>query len=64
MTGRYYDNLLACARRNGITVYAIVGYWSGWTKPYTSEGIDDYIRFLKALVDHYQNRHQAVGDLE
>ncbi len=50
----YYDNLVACARRNGITVYAIVGYWTGWTKPYTSEGIDDYVHFLKEMVRHYQ----------
>jgi len=50
----YYDNLLACARRNGITVYAIVGYWTSWTKPYTPEGIDDYVQFLKVLVAHYQ----------
>ena len=52
----YYDNLGACARRNGITVYAIVGYWTGWTKPYTSEGIDDYVRFLKVLVQRYQKQ--------
>ncbi len=51
----YYDNLVACARRNGITVYAIVGYWSRWTKPYTSEGVDDYVHFLKELVRRYQN---------
>jgi len=50
----YYDDLVACARRNGITVYAIVGYWTGWTKPYTSEGIDDYVRFLKEMVRRYQ----------
>jgi hypothetical protein len=50
----YYDNLVACARRNGITVYAIVGYWTRWTKPYTSEGIDDYVRFLKVMVTRYQ----------
>jgi hypothetical protein len=50
----YYDNLVACARRNGITVYAIVGYWTDWTKPYTEEGIEDYVRFVKALVKHYQ----------
>jgi hypothetical protein len=50
----YYDNLVACARRNGITVYAIVGFWTGWTKPYTPEGIEDYLRFLKELVRHYQ----------
>jgi len=51
----YYDNLVACARRNGITVYAIVGYWTAWTKPYTSEGIEDYVQFLKALVMRYHN---------
>jgi hypothetical protein len=50
----YYDNLVACARRNGITVYAIVGYWTRWTKPYTSEGIDDYAKFLKVMVQRYQ----------
>jgi hypothetical protein len=50
----YYDNLVACARRNGITVYAIVGYWTSWTKPYTSEGIYDYVQFLKAMVRRYQ----------
>jgi hypothetical protein len=55
----YYDNLLACARRNGISVYAIVGYWTAWTKPYTSEGVEDYVRFLRVLVGHYRNQiHQ------
>jgi hypothetical protein len=49
----YYDRLLACARRHGITVYAIVGYWSRWTKPYTDEGIGDYVNFLKELVKRY-----------
>jgi hypothetical protein len=57
----YYDNLLACARRNGITVYAIVGYWTGWTKPYTSEGIEDYVRFLKVMVRRY---HQEIKQWE
>ena len=51
----YYDRLLACAKRNGISVYAIVGYWTGWTKPYTAEGIDDYVRFTRALVSRYHN---------
>jgi len=51
----YYDNLVACARRNGISVYAIVGYWTGWTKPYTSEGIDDYVSFVRELVRRYKN---------
>ncbi len=55
----YYDRLLERARRHGITVYAIVGYWTHWTKPYTTEGINDYVRFLRALVAHYKDRiHQ------
>ena len=51
----YYDNLVACARRNGITVYAIVGYWTSWTKPYSPEGIDDYVSFVRELVRRYKN---------
>lgn len=57
----YYDQLLACAKRNGITVYAIVGYWTSWTKPYTAEGIDDYVQFVKALVGRY---HKDVKQWE
>ncbi len=49
----FYDRLVATAKRNGIQVYAIVGYWSEWTKPYTAGGIDDYVRYLEALVRHY-----------
>ena len=56
--GRYewaaYDNLLATAKRNGISIYAIVAYWAPWTKPYTDEGIDDYVRFLRQLVRRYK----------
>jgi len=55
----YYDRLLERAHRYGITVYAIVGYWTDWTKPYTAEGIEDYARFIGALVTHYRDRiHQ------
>jgi hypothetical protein len=50
----YYDNLVACAKRNGITVYGILCYWSGWTKPYTKEGLEDYYRYVRATVQHYQ----------
>jgi hypothetical protein len=49
----FYDRLLATAKQHGIQVYAIVGYWSGWTKPYTAEGIADYVRYLEALVRRY-----------
>jgi len=50
----FHDGLIACARRNGITVYAIVGYWTSWTKPYTLEGIQDYVAFLRELVKRYK----------
>jgi hypothetical protein len=52
----YYDKLLDTARRNGITVYAIVGYWTSWSKNYTSEGVDQYVAFLRQLVRRYQDR--------
>jgi hypothetical protein len=55
----YYDQLLDTARRNGITVYAIVGYWTSWSKNYTSEGVDQYVAFLRQLVRRYKDRiHQ------
>jgi hypothetical protein len=51
----FYDDLLACAKRNGISVYAIVGYWTFWTRPYTDEGVNDYVTYLKKLVERYKN---------
>lgn len=52
----YYDHLIDCARRNGITVYAIVGYWTGWSKNYTVEGVDQYVAFARRLVGRYKDR--------
>ena len=52
----FHDRLLDCARRNGITVYAIVAGWPSWTKAYTSEGVDDYVAFLRVLVGRYKDR--------
>jgi len=49
----FYDRMLAIAQEHGIQVYAIVAYWSTWTRPYTTEGIDDYVRYLEALVRRY-----------
>jgi hypothetical protein len=51
----FYDQVAAAAKRNGITIYGELGYWSGWTKPYTPEGIEDYCRFVTAVVRHYRN---------
>ncbi|MFI5379232.1 MAG: beta-galactosidase [Tepidisphaerales bacterium] len=55
-TWDYYDGLLDCANRNGITVYAIVGYWTPWSKQYTSEGVDQYVTYLRQLVARYKGR--------
>ena len=49
----YYDGLMDTAKRHGISVYGLVHGWAPWTKPYTPEGIDDYLAFLKAVVGHY-----------
>ncbi len=50
----FYDRLVECAKRNGITVYGIAAYWSSWTKPYTEEGIQDYLNYVRAMVRHYR----------
>jgi hypothetical protein len=55
----YYDHLVETAHRNGLAVYALVGYWSGWSKDYTPEGIQQYTQYLRALVRRYHDRiHQ------
>jgi hypothetical protein len=51
----FTDSVVHIAVKNGIQVYAIVAYWPSWTKPYTKEGIDDYISFLKKIVSRYRN---------
>ena len=51
----FTDSVVKIARKNGISVYAIVAYWPSWTREYTKEGIDDYIIFLRELVKHYKN---------
>jgi len=51
----FYDDLLDCAKRNGISVYVIVGYWAPWTRPYTDQGVNDYVAFLRKLVAHYKD---------
>ena len=50
----FYDNVVATAKRHGITVYGECSYWTGWTKPYTPEGIEDYARFAAAAAARYK----------
>ena len=58
----FYDKVVAAARRHGITIYGEIGYWTGWTKPYTLEGIEDYCRFVTAVVRRYHGdiRHWEI----
>lgn len=52
----YYDKMVETANRHGISVYGIIAYWSGWTKQYTQEGVQDYADYCRALVTHYKDR--------
>lgn len=52
----FYDLMVDTARKHGISVYGLFCYWSGWTKPYTPEGIDDYCRFVGEVVRHFKDR--------
>jgi len=52
----FYDRLVETATRHGISVYALVAYWTPWTKPYEEEGFKDYCVFLRELVKRYKGR--------
>jgi len=51
----FYDHVVATARRNGISVYGILAYWSPWTQPYKPQGIEDYCRYVAAVAEHYRD---------
>ncbi|MCA1901393.1 MAG: beta-galactosidase [Candidatus Hydrogenedens sp.] len=52
----YYDNLVNTALNYGISVYGILCYWSNWTEPYTLKGIEDFVRYTEATVEHFKDR--------
>ena len=52
----FYDRVVDTATRHGISVYGLIAYWSGWTEPYTEQGIQDYCDFAQALVRRYGDR--------
>jgi len=54
-TWTFYDKVVATAKRNGISIYGLLDYWNEWTKPYTPEGIEDYCRYVTAVVEHYKD---------
>ncbi len=55
MTWTFYDQVVATAKRHGISVYGLLAYWSPWTKPYTAAGIEDYCRFAAAAATRYRD---------
>ncbi|MGC8639939.1 MAG: hypothetical protein ACP5XB_08705, partial [Isosphaeraceae bacterium] len=59
---RYYDNLVATARRHGISIYGLLMGWGPGVKPYTLEGIDAYCRWAAVVVDRYHDdvRHWEI----
>lgn len=55
----FFDHVVASAEKYGIQVYGILGYWAPWTKPYTEEGIQDYLTYVRACATRYKGRiHQ------
>ena len=51
----FYDKMVETAQRHGISVYALVAYWTPWTKPYEDEGFRDYCNALREMVRRYKH---------
>jgi len=52
----FYDDLVRVAGEHNIRVYGLLAYWSGWTRPYTREGVHDYARWAAQVVRRYKDR--------
>jgi hypothetical protein len=59
---RYYDELVATARRHGISIYGLLMGWGPGVKPYSPEGLDAFCRWTAIVVDRYRRdvRHWEV----
>lgn len=53
---RFFDTLVDTAHRHGISVYALLSYWSPFVAPYTEEGIEAYCHYAQATVRRYKDR--------
>jgi GH35 family endo-1,4-beta-xylanase len=51
----FYDKMVETARSHGISVYALFGYWTPWTKAYEEEGFRDYCNALRETVRRYKH---------
>ena len=54
MRWELFDRRVAVARREGISIYAIVSGFPDWVEPYTPAALDGYCRFLEAAVARYK----------
>lgn len=52
----FFDSLVETARRHGISVYALLSYWSPFVEPYTEEGIAAYCEYARATVRRYKDQ--------
>lgn len=52
----FYDQVVDAQRRHGIRTYALLTYWSDWTKRCTAEGIADYCAYVRQVVRHFKDR--------
>jgi hypothetical protein len=52
----FFDQLVDTAQRHGISVYALLSYWSPFVAPYTEEGIDAYCDYARATVRRFKDR--------
>lgn len=50
------DQEVDTALRHGLNIYGLMAYWSKWTTPYTDEGIDDFCRWARIVVNRYKDR--------
>lgn len=52
----FYDRVVETARKHGISIYALLAYWTPWTKAYSEEGIEDFVQWTRVLVRRYKDR--------
>lgn len=51
-----HDSAVEIASAYNILQYGLLGYWAGWTKPYTAEGYSDFSDYVYELVNRYKGR--------
>lgn len=52
----YYDNIVNTGLKYGIATCALLCYWAPWTEPYTAKGLEDFVNYTRATVQHFKDR--------